>query len=45
MIDARQRLRLPAGESKTYYSLPRLEKSGAVLDQRLAHQLETARTT
>jgi aconitate hydratase len=25
MIDTRQRLRLPSGESKTYYSLPRLE--------------------
>ncbi len=29
MIDVRQRLRLPSGEFRTYYSLPWLEQSGA----------------
>ncbi len=28
MIDVRQRLKLPSGTSKTYYSLPQLEKKG-----------------
>src|SRR4029079_7949209 len=35
MIDARQRLRLPSGESKTYYSLPHLDKSRAASLSRL----------
>ena len=28
MIDVRQRLNLPSGKSRTYYSLPTLEKAG-----------------
>jgi aconitate hydratase len=35
MIDARQRLRLPSGESTTYYSLPQLETSGIASLSRL----------
>src|SRR5678815_4958154 len=35
MIDSRQRLRLPSGESKTYYSLPQLDKSRAASLSRL----------
>jgi aconitase A len=35
MIDARERLRLPSGESTTYYSLTRLERSGVASLSRL----------
>jgi aconitate hydratase len=35
MIDARQQLRLPSGESRTYYSLRSLEKSGGASLSRL----------
>ncbi|MGE0704562.1 MAG: aconitate hydratase [Vicinamibacterales bacterium] len=35
MIDARQRLRLPSGASRTYYSLPQLEKAGVASLSRL----------
>src|SRR5689334_919720 len=35
MIDVRQRLRLPSGESTTYYSLPQLETSGTARLSRL----------
>ena len=35
MIDVRQRLQLPSGESRTYYSLPQLEKRGVASISRL----------
>ena len=43
MIDARQRLRLPSGESKTYYSLPQFETPGTASLSRLPVNLRTCR--